>query len=191
MRKISKKQIFESVNKEVCDIPILYSCPNIAFSICENFKNRLCVPSWYDCREIFHADYPKANHIFVNHKKGIYSKLKSFIESIEAQLGIKNKSKIFKTIKKTCTLIVISNFWYEEIKFSLLTLLIRVCCYNRLVLYSKKIFYHCKYLHATRNAVKILMSGRVSYTGDMFSWYEQFKHLTMKDCKDLLKHKHK
>lgn len=191
MRKVSKNKIKSFIKKDICEIPVLYSCPNIAFSICENFKNRFCVPSWYDCREIFHADYPKANHIFINHKKGAFTKIKKYMESLELLLQVKRKSICCKTVKKTCTLIILSSFWYEEIKFSLLTLLIRVCCYNNIFFFSKKVFYHCKYLHTTKNAVKLFMSGRTVYNGEMFSWYEQFKYLTIKECKELLKQNHK
>lgn len=187
MRKVSKKQIKSFIINDICEIPILYSCPNIAFSICENWKNRHCVPSWYDCREIFHADYPKANHIFINHRKGSYNKIKGFLESVEKKLNLKNKSKCYKTVKKTCTLIVLSYFWYNEIKFSLLTLLLRVCCYNKINEYCSKIFHHCKYLNSTRRAVKVFMEGRVDYKGEMFSWYEQFKHLSIKESKYFLR----
>jgi len=184
--KVSKAILLQFVKNNICEIPILYHCINIAFSVAEDFKNRICVPCWYDCREIFHADYPKANHIFVNHKKQKYTKLKSFIESIESILNIKNKSMIIKTGRKTATLIVLSPFWKNEINFSLLTLLIRVAVYKNFDTYNKDIFCHCKYLNETKNAVNLFMSGCTNYVGKEKGWYGQFKHMTKSKCKKLL-----
>jgi hypothetical protein len=186
MRKLSKKKINEFIKDGICEIPILYSNPNIAFSLAEDFKKRICVPCWYDCREIFHADYPKGNHIFVNHKKNNNNRLSSFLQSVESLLNIKKKSKYFKTVRKTGTLFILSSFWNKPIRFGLLTLLLRAAAYYNLSLYSDRVFKICKYLFDTKNAVKLFMAGSHEYKGQMYSWYKQFKYLSIKECKKLL-----
>jgi hypothetical protein len=186
MKKLTKKQIIEFIKKDICEIPILYKCPNIAYSVAEDFKNRVCVPCWYDCREIFHADYPISNHIFINHNKRSASRLVKFIKSMEEHLGLRTKTKIFKTVKKTATLLILSPFWKEKIKFSLLTLLLRAAIYNRFILFDISICSRCKYLNATKNAVVLFFSGRKTYLGDSISWYGEFKYKKIKECKELL-----
>jgi len=186
MKKLSKKKIKEFVKNDICEIPILYSNPNIAFSIAEDFKKRICVPCWYDCREIFHADYPKANHIFVNHKKNNNNRLASFLFSIEKLIGVYKKSKYYKTVRKTGSLFILSSFWKTPLRFSLLTFLLRAAAYYNLNSYSNKVFNYCKYLNDTKNAVKMFMDGKVNYEGQMYSWYKQFKYLSIKDCEKLL-----
>lgn len=175
------------VKNEICEIPILYNCCNIAFSVSEEFRNRVCVPCWYDCREIFHSDYPKPNHVFVNHKKHKSQKLKLFIESLEENLSLKRKSKVFKTVKKTATLMVLSPYWRDKCLFGLLTLLLRAAAYNQLEEFDISIVKTCKYLHDTRNALKLLVLGHKKYVGKHTSWHNQFKGLTIKECKKLLK----
>jgi hypothetical protein len=186
MKKLSKKRIKEFLKNDICEIPILYSNPNIAFSIAEDFKGRVCVPCWYDCREIFHADYPRANHIFVNHKKTNCGKIENFLLSIEDMLGISKKSKYYKTGRKTVSMFLLSSFWNNEIRFTLLTLLLRTAGYYNMSKYNNRIFSRCKYLSETKNAVNIFMDGNFKYNGNMYSWYKQFKHLSIKECKKLL-----
>jgi len=188
MLKITKNVLMQFVKNEVCEIPILYNCCNIAFSVAEDFRSRVCVPCWYDCREIFHADYPNPNHIFVNHKKHKFQKLKTFIESLEKSLRIKNKSKTFKTAKKTALLVVLSPYWRDKCLFGLFTLLIRAAAYNQIEEFNISIINSCKYLHDTRNALRMLAEGRSKYVGDHDSWYKQFKGKTIEECKKLLKH---
>ena len=186
MKKLTKRQIIESVKKDICEIPILYKCPNIAFSVAEDFKNRICVPCWYDCREIFHADYPISNHIFINHNKKAASRIVKFVNSMESKLGLRTKTKVYKTVKKTATLLILSPFWKEKIKFSLLTLLIRAAIYNRFINFDISLCKYCTYLNATKNAVKLFFSGRKIYLGDSISWYAEFKYKKLKDCEELL-----
>lgn len=186
MKKLSKKKIRQFIKNGICEIPILYSNGNIAFSLAEDFKKRICVPCWYDCREIFHADYPKGNHIFINHKKNNNGRLKDFLFSIENHLELKNKSEYYKTVRKTGTLFILSKFWNDPIRFSLLTLLMRAAAYNNLSLYSNRVFTCCKYLSDTKPAVKLFMSKKFEYKGQMYSWYKQFKYLSAKDSEKLL-----
>jgi hypothetical protein len=187
MLKITKNVLMQFVRDDICEIPILYNCCNIAFSVAEEFRNKVCVPCWYDCREIFHADYPKPNHIFINHKKYKFQKLKVFIQSLESKLFIKRKSKIYKTAKKTAMLVVLSPYWRDKCLFGLFTLLVRAAAYNSLDTFDITIINKCKYLHDTRNALRLIIAGRNKYVGKHDGWYKQFKGLTIEECKKLLK----
>lgn len=185
--KVKKSVLKQFVKNDICEIPILYHSANIAFSVAEDFRNRVCVPCWYDCREIFHADYPKPNHVFINHGRHKYSKLKSYIESLEILLKIKKKSEIIKSCRKTATLVILSPFWKNEIKFTLFTLLVRVALYKNFSTFTKDIFSYCKYLHETKSAVNLFISGFTDYIGDEKSWYKQFRYMSVEKCKKLLK----
>ena len=179
--------ILQYVKNNICEIPILYHCLNVAFSVAEDFKNRICVPCWYDCREIFHSDYPNPNHIFINHKKNSSVKIEKFIASLEETLNIKNKSKIFKTSRKTATLIILATFWKKQLRFSLLTLLLRAAAQNKLIAFNYDIFQYCKYLKDTKNAIKLFFSGFTKYEGENNSWHQNFKRLNIEKCKNLLR----
>lgn len=187
MLKVTKKVLRQFVKNDVCEIPILYNCCNIAFSVAEEFRDRVCVPCWYDCREIFHADYPKPNHVFINHKKYGYTKIKSFIKSMESELNLQRKSKVYKGVKKTASMVVLSSYWKNPCLFGLFTLIVRTAAYNQMNLFDRNIIKKCKYLHETRNAFNILFDGRVKYTGSHASWYKQFRRKTVEECKKYLK----
>ena len=98
MRKLSKKEIYSYIENEICEIPILYHCENIAFSVAEDFRSKVCVPCWYDCREIFHADYPKPNHVFINHKNVKTQHIDNFLKSVENKLNIKKNSEHYNKL---------------------------------------------------------------------------------------------
>ena len=117
-----------------------------------------------------------------------FQKLKTFIESLEKSLRIKNKSKTFKTAKKTALLVVLSPYWRDKCLFGLFTLLIRAAAYNQIEEFNISIINSCKYLHDTRTALRMLAEGRMKYVGDNDSWYKQFKGKTIEECKKLLKH---
>lgn len=184
--KITKHVLESLISNDVCEIPILYHCENIAFGVAEEFRSKICVACWYDCREIFHADYPKPNHIFINHKKHKNTNLIKFLHSIEDLLGLKKPSKVYKTVRKTATLIVLNSFWKDKMRFSLLTLLLRASIYFNISQFSKRLFEVCKYLHDTKNAVNIFFNGRTCYTGDKAQWHKQFKYKTIEECKKML-----
>lgn len=186
MRKIKKKEVESYIKNGICEIPILYHCENVAFGVAEDFRSKVCVPCWYDCREIFHADYPTASHVFVNHKRQKNINFSGFLQSVEQLLGIKKPSKIYKTVRKTATIIVLSKFWKNEMRFCLLTLLIRAAIYYKLPVYSKRIFEVCKYLHDTRNAVNLFFDGKTNYIGSDNQWHKAFKYKTIAECKKLL-----
>ena len=109
-----------------------------------------------------------------------------FVNSMESKLGLRTKTKVYKTVKKTATLLILSPFWKEKIKFSLLTLLIRAAIYNRFINFDISLCKYCTYLNATKNAVKLFFSGRKIYLGDSISWYAEFKYKKLKDCEELL-----
>ena len=186
MRKLSKKEIYSYIENEICEIPILYHCENIAFSVAEDFRSKVCVPCWYDCREIFHADYLKPNHVFINHKNVKTQHVDNFLKSVENKLNIKKGSKVFKTARKTATIIFLSSFWRNKMRFSLLTLILRVGVYNKLEYYDSKIFKKCKYLHDTRSAVRLFFQGYTNYEGNKNNWHEEFSYKTIAECKKKL-----
>lgn len=187
MRKIKKKEIKSYIKNGICEIPILYHCENVAFGVAEDFRSKVCVPCWYDCREIFHADYPKPNHFFLNHKRQKNVHVAEFLFSIEKELGLKTRSLIYKTVRKTATLVVLNRFWKDEMRFSLLTLLLRAAIYFNLGVYSKRVFEVCKYLADSRNAVNMFFEGRVNYDGSETQWHKVFKYKTIAECKKLLR----
>ena len=191
MAKLSREILKQQVCKDICEIPILYASSSVAFSVAEDFKGRICVPCWYECREIFHADYPKANHIFINHKKNQTSKIEEFVNSLESCLGMNKKTNVYKSVKKTATVLYLSPFWNVKIRFSLFTLLLRAASYKNLTSFDLSICKNCKYLHETRSALQVFVDGNTEYIGSNYSWYSQFKFMSKKDSKELLKKSNK
>jgi len=180
------KKIRKFIKNDICELPIIYSSKRIAFGCAEEYKKQVCMLNWYFCREIFHDDIGISNHIFINHKNGRTNSLIKFMNYLEEQLCIEKKSKVYKTYKKNCTLIITSKFWKTRLFFTLLTLLLRNCVKNN----WKKLTYEgckkCRYLSRTIPALKALMNGKICYVGENNTWYEQFCDLKLKEVNKYL-----
>lgn len=171
---------------QICKIPIKYSSPPASFGMAENFKSELLVNGWYTCREVLHDNYPISNHLFITHNAEEYANLVSYIFSMENKLGIENPSVVFKTFKKTSSCIVLSGFWKNKLRFTLLTMILRFAILNKKRTFKLHDLSECKYLSITMPALDLFFSGKRTYKGRKSSWYEQFKNLNLQQCSKYL-----
>ena len=165
-----------------------YREKNNSFSVVSSKKNNFLVAEqFYDCREIFHEDFPITKNLLIcvpSYKKNRIIKLFEFLES---ELNICNKSKILMTQRKNIFFIKLSNFWQSKIKFSLLTLLIRSGLKLLVIKNIKQILEKSFYLKKTINAFDLFFSGHTRYYGKKNSWYKEFRNKSKEECEKLLK----
>lgn len=176
------RHLRKNIKNNICVVPIMFYGKGTSFSLAENYKDDICVVSWYVCREVFHDDFPTSNHLFINHKVGEHNNLHRFIVDLENKLGLDKSSEIFKTNRKTVTLMFLSDFWKSRIMFSLLTLFIRFSIENKQSSFSLSSLRKCKYLCETIPAIMLLLDGKSHYKGKKGSWYDQFCGLNSQDC---------
>lgn len=175
------RDIKKNIKNNMCILPIMFYGKGISFSLAESYKKEICVVNWYPCREIFHDDYPISNHLFVNHGSGDFNTICKFLQNVENIFGLEHKCEIYKTNRKTASLIVLGRFWKSRIMFTLLTLLVRFCLNNKKRVLNLKDVEKCKYLQTTYFAIQLLMEGKVRYNGRRASWYEQFCDLSLEE----------
>jgi hypothetical protein len=175
------RNLKKNIKNNICVLPIMFYGKGISFGIAENYREDICVVSWYSCREVFHDDYPFSNHIFINHSIGAHNLLCNFVNDLESIFGIKKKSECFKTNRKTVSLLLLSSFWRRKIMFSLLTLFIRYALKNKAKTFDFQKLKRCKYLEATSPAINLLIEGKSKYYGKLSSWYDQFNGLTYEE----------
>ena len=162
------------ISGDICDALIPYNCKSICYGLLERNKNMLAVWTWYSCRDVFHDDFPTFNHIFIYHKNYSGKRLYNFIINVEDRLGLKNKTKYYKTCKKHASLFILSKFWDEEMKLSLLTLLIRYAVKEKRLKFDEKKNIKCDMIKDTIGAILYFLEGNTEYTGIKSGWHEQF-----------------
>lgn len=162
---------------DYCDVAIPYMCKDVCFGVLEKSKADYAVCTWYSCRDVFHDDFPLINHIFVCHKNFTGKKVLSFLHDVENQLGIKEKSKYYKTHKTHASLFVLAEFWHDEMYLSLLTLLLRYSVMNKKIKFdlSKKL--KCKMLEETLPALQCLFLENKEYIGNKTGWHDLFANV--------------
>lgn len=176
--------------EDLVKILIPYKEINNSLSVATAKRNGFFVAEqFYNCREIFHEDFPIASNLLVcipSYKKTRLIKLFEFIES---ELNILKRTKVCITQRKNIFFVKLSNFWKSKIKFSLLTLLIRAGCRisNDLSLFS--LVTKSSYLKKTYNAFYLFFSGNTKYYGKKNSWFKEFKNKSKEECEKLLKKK--
>lgn len=175
-------KLLSTIQNGICQVVIPYICKAICFGVLEKSKGMYAIWTWYSCRDVFHADFPESNHIFVYHKGHAVNKLKSFLTNIEKNLLIDDNSSIFKTSRKSVSLIIISEFWQEPMHFSLLTLLLRYGIEYNKIKFNPDENIKCSMLSETQEALKLFFSGKTEYTGSKIGWYEQFSGKTKTEC---------
>lgn len=165
------------ITGDYCDVIIPYICRGVCFGVLEKNKNVYAVWTWYSCRDVFHDDFPLTNHIFLYHKNYSSKKVIKFLHHIEAILKIENKTKIYKTQKTYVSLLLLADFWHQEMRLSLLTLLLRYCIIEKKIKFeiTKKI--KCNMVKETLPAIEVFLSGRNTYNGNKNGWHEQFAGL--------------
>jgi len=179
-------KLLNTIENGVCQAIIPYICKNICFSVLERNKGIDAVWTWYSCRDVFHEDFPESNHIFIFHKGHSLMKLKKFLNEVERQLNIDDMSTIYKTVRKTTSLIILSEFWQNHMNFSLLTILLRYGIVNKKTLFNLEKIKQCKMLEDTHEALRLFFEGRTEYSGDKSGWYEQFADLNREEASKYL-----
>ncbi len=159
-----------------------------SLSVAETKRNGFYVAEqFYNCREIFHEDFPTTNNLLVcvpSYKKNRIIKLFDFVES---HLGVIRKTKVFLTQRKNIFFVKLSNFWKSKIKFSLLTLLIRAGLRSAMLTSLSQIVEKSSYLKKTNDAFYVFFSGNTKYCGKKNSWFKEFKNKNKEECEKLLK----
>lgn len=167
-----------------CDVAIPYMCKDVCFGVMEKTKSTYAVCTWYSCRDVFHDDFPLTNHIFVCHKNFSGNKLTKFINNVEKKLGLQRLSSYYKTYRTHASLFVLSDFWHDEMRLSLLTLLLRYSILNKKIDLDLTKNIKCKMLKDTLPALKYFFAGNTSYIGNKTGWYDQFADLKTEEvCK--------
>lgn len=175
-------KLMSMIHNGVCQVIIPYSCKHICFGAIEKHKNIYAVWSWYSCRDIFHTDFPVSTHIFIYHKGYSATRMRKFLQTIENNLNLSNPSVIYKTVRKSVSLIILSDFWHEKMKFSLFTLLMRYGIDYNLINFDLQQTIKCGMLHDTLPALQLFFSGLTEYTGSKSGWFEQFERLNKNAC---------
>ena len=174
-------KLLGTIENGVCQAIIPYICKNICFGVLEKNKGVDAVWTWYSCRDVFHGDFPESNHIFIYHKGHSFTKLKKFLGNLEDQLQIDDKSTVFKTVRKSASLIILSEFWHDNMNFSLLTILLRYGIDYKKTNFNIKDTIKCKMLKETMEALKYFFEGHTEYIGDKSGWHEQFADLSVEE----------
>jgi len=167
-------KLLNTIEDGVCTAIIPYICKNICFGILEKNKGMNAVWTWYSCRDVFHDDFPESNHIFVYHKGQTLHKFKKFLANIEHQLGLDDKSTVYKTVRKSACLVVLSEFWHNHMNFSLLTLLLRFGIQSKKIDFDPNKKIKCQILQETQPALQAFFQGNCEYNGNKSGWHEQF-----------------
>jgi hypothetical protein len=175
-------KLLSTIENGVCQAIIPYVCKTICFGVLEKNKGMHAVWTWYSCRDVFHADFPESNHLFVYHKGHSLKKIKLFLSDIEEKLGIDDRSSIFKTVRKSACLIVISEFWQNHMNFSLLTLLLRYGVEYNKIKFDPDAPIKCSMLSETQEALRLFFSGKTEYHGNKDGWYEQFAGISTQNA---------
>jgi hypothetical protein len=142
--------------------------------------------TWYSCRDVFHADFLESNHMFVYHKGHSLLKLRKYLNNIESLLQIDDKSTFYKTVRKSASLIILSEFWYDQMAFNLLTILLRHGIDHRKVLFDPNKKSTCGLINETHEAIKLFFGGKTHYNGDKVGWHEQFAGLSKSEAEKYL-----
>lgn len=161
-----------------------------SFSVALSKRNDFfVVEQFYNCREIFHEDFPITNNLLIcvpSYKKNRIIKLFEFIEN---KLNVLKKTKVFITQRKNIFFVKLSVFWQSKIKFNFLTLLIRAGLRISDELSLEKILNKSSYLKKTTNAFYLFFSGNTKYFGKKNSWFKEFGNKSKEECEKLLKNK--
>lgn len=159
-----------------------------AFSVALSKRNDFfIVEQFYNCREIFHEDFPTTNNLLIcvpAYKKNRIIKLFEFLEE---KLNVSKKSKVFITQRKNIFFVKLSVFWKSKMKFSLLTLLIRAGLRISDKLSLEKILNKSSYLKKTTDAFYLFFLGNTKYSGNKNSWFKEFRNKSKEECEKLLK----
>ena len=115
-------------------------------------------------------------------KRNVYAKRQpaaNKIHNISAhQLSVVTKHAVNKNVY----FIKLSNFWNKNIRYSLLTLLIRSALKNKNLVDFDQLIDNNRYLKQTKDALCLFFSGNTEYKGKNKSWYKQFKRMKTDEC---------
>ena len=174
--------------EEIIRILLPYKEITNGFSVALSKRNNFFVTEqFYNCREIFHEDFPTTDNLIICVPAYKKNRIINFFKFVENKLKIDKKSQVFITQRKNIFFIKLSVFWKSKIKFNLLTLLIRSGLKIAKFLSLKLILEKSFYLKKTTNAFNLFFSGNTRYYGKKNSWYKEFKNKGMEECKVLLK----
>lgn len=176
------------VTEKIVRILLPYKEITNGFSVALSKKNGFFVAEqFYNCREIFHEDFPTTSNLIVCVPAYKKSRIVNFFGFVEKILNISSKTNVFITQRKNIYFIKLSSFWKSKIKFSLLTLLLRASLRIPKDLSLLAILEKSFYLKKTSNAATLFFLGNTKYCGKKNSWYKEFKDKSMEECEKLLK----
>lgn len=176
------------VQEKIIRILLLHKEKNNSFSVAKTKKNGFYLAEqFYNCREIFHEDFPIVSNLLICMPSYKKNRLKKLFQFIENELGILDKSSVYITQRKNIFFIKLSNFWKSKIKFSFLTLLIRAGCRISTDLSLDLILSKSSYLRKTEKAFYVFFSGNTRYYGKKNSWFKEFRNKSKEECEKLLK----
>lgn len=140
---------------------------------------------WFDCRELWHAEYKGRNDVvLIAHKAGHHKRLRAFISLAEELLGA-SSSDIAPTQRKTITCIVPSDFWWSiPIRRSLFSILLR-CGLNYEGDFDEALLSNSHALE-TKEAIERFFGGHTYYNGKQEGWCDQFRGVHTKRLRRLL-----
>jgi len=161
-------------------------CPFIvlrnSFSVATKKNSNWVAEQFYTCREVFHDDFSRYGNIIVSTPQYKFKRLITFFDMVESILVIEKKSKLFFTQRKNVYFIKLSDFWNKNIRYSLLTLLIRSALKNNNLVSFDQLIENNRYLKQTKDALCLFFSGNTKYKGENKSWYKQFKSMKADEC---------
>lgn len=161
-------------------------CPFIvlrnSFSVATKKSNSWVAEQFYTCREVFHDDFSRHGNIVISTPQYKLKRLVAFFDIVESIIFVEKKSKLFLTQRKNVYFIKLSNFWNKNIRYSLLTLLIRSALKNKNLVDFDQLIDNNRYLKQTKDALCLFFSGKTEYKGKNKSWYKQFKRMKTDEC---------
>lgn len=148
----------------------------------EIIDGALVVDLWTGCRDQWHTDSKTSNAFFFTHIRGKGRSVAAFINQVEANLGIKNKSCFGPTatprgsIRPGLSWVQFSKWWHRyAMRRSLFSILIRVGNGYKI---NKKNYEeslrNTKFILDTKEAFNHFMRGHTRYTGKISGWHQQF-----------------
>ena len=160
---------------------------------------------WYNCRVTFHEEFHKANLRAANPTREFFYKLKngqdikgimSVLNEVEEKLKLGQDDQLqLWSVDDAKSMpvyrIAASEWWFDAVRFTLLTCLIRECrgTLEKTITEGKSAYeYNGNYLKATEEAVRAFVDGATFYHGEKYNgWCNTFQKLSKPLVENLLK----
>ena len=164
----------------------IYQAYTGSFGVITNRSNRNKRIEWESCREIFCYTRQKMFLYYSENSKNVIR----FIKAIQKKLKLCKEDRLnIQCIDKNISLVVMSEFWLDQCRRSLLTALLRAGdMYKNKDCFDKAIEDQY-YLKNTRYALNRFLSGHTNMKKFMFfdGWFDTFFDKTKDDVDSMLR----